>query len=986
MSEARPDIDATLHRNWRLECVLVRADDPRSLTAALDDAGSLLAREPEMEWPVAARAVTQGAVEGRLTVAVVADSKETLAARLEQAKARLAAGAETIDDGGIFYEREPRHAAGQAIWLFDGAEAVRQRMFEALALHLPGFVNAFDRVAAQSEDPGRVADYLCGPDSYGPGLDGPGESLDLEPTTRARLALAGGRAMAGWLLRILPPPRRALGGPGENGPWLDSSRLCLDDFDDCDLAAVAAAPARRWDDILAALPAAADAVVIHVGPGSPAIGRADTVAMQPAGTDGLRGLLEGLARLAAQGLAVDTSALFDCRGVPAQRGSATRTSRGMPVVFHPRSPRFDPKAVTPPARAANGVAAHPVAPAATPGAASAAAPAAPAAAAALASSAPPGGGRTDIVLEHLETMRLFLDQHQRTVQRFYGAQTNRSTAAAPGSGPMVHHVEQLEGGKRLLASARYDVEEAVFLKQHTPNVSAVSSSDRQAFGLPVMPLTFSMEALAEAAAILVPGRVVTGLEQLSAQHWMSFERGVVDARIAAEVIEDDGGRVVVAARLFDPHDSRRVYLSGRVVLETAYPRASQAPAWRVPAAYSCGWGASEIYPRRGFHGPMLQAITLVDQHGDAGMTGELTVLPRAPLFASGAEPVFQIDPVLLDSLGMGVGIWTWREAMNGVYPVPVRVGRVRLYGPPCPEGETLRMEVRVTRNTDGMIAADLAAVRSDGSLHAEVEHWEDYVYRLPLSVHRLAADPIGQLVTTSVAPPASGGEWDDLAICEFPALPPGFLTAAEGIWEKILAWFWLSPAERDEWWALDGDARRRHLWLAERATLKDAARQVLSAPARKLGAYDVAIRTTPSGKPAAAGVSLAVARRGERIVAVAGLAERGALGIALEPAEAVDRQAVADGFSADDRLRLRNLAGDWLARAWCAKAAAAEALGADLDDDARTLGIGEIDHSSGRIRLVPSGAWSRLPGARAELEVATTRSGEDVLAVCRARP
>jgi len=341
--------------------------------------------------------------------------------------------------------------------------------------------------------------------------------------------------------------------------------------------------------------------------------------------------------------------------------------------------------------------------------------------------------------------------------------------------------------------------------------------------------------------------------------------------------------------------------------------------------------------------------------------------------------------VLLDSLGMGVGIWTWREAMNGVYPVPVRVGRIRLYGPPCPEGEILRMEVRVTRNVDGMIAADLAAVRSDGSLHAEVEQWEDYVYRLPLSVHRLAADPFGQQVAIPVAPPATGADWDDLALCEFPALPAGFLTAAEGIWEKILAFFWLSPPEREEWWALDGEVCRRHLWLEERATLKEAARQVLSSEARMVGAYDVAISTAANGNPAAAGVSLSLARRGERIVAVAGLAERGALGIALEPAEAFDLQAVADGFSADDHLLLEKLAGDWPARAWCAKAAAAKALGAELDDDPQALGIGEIDHQRGRIRLIPSGPWALLAGAQAQLEVATARHGDHVLAVCRAR-
>src|SRR5206468_617668 len=178
---------------------------------------------------------------------------------------------------------------------------------------------------------------------------------------------------------------------------------------------------------------------------------------------------------------------------------------------------------------------------------------------------------------------------------------------------------------------------------------------------------------------------------------------------------------------------RRVYLSGRVLLERDYPPAPAAPEFSDPEAAGCDWSVDEIYPRRGFHGPMLRAITRIEKHGGSGMTGELTVLPRSPLFASEPRPAFRIDPVLLDSLGMGVGIWTWRDEMNGVYPVPFRVGRIRLYGPPLPEGERLRMQVRVTRNRDGLIAADLFAARADGRLYAAADDWEDYVYRLPLA-------------------------------------------------------------------------------------------------------------------------------------------------------------------------------------------------------------------------------------------------------------
>jgi hypothetical protein len=959
MSDRHPRIETTLHRAWPCECVVVRGEDPTGLAAALGSAHGRLARDPGIALAVAARDITERGGSGRLAAGIVADSREQLAARLEHAREWISSGAVRVAEDGVYFEREPRCASGRAVWLFEGAESVRPGMFRDLALWLPGCVDAFDRAAELHPEPGNVADFLCGPNG----------AAELDATTRARLALAAGRIMTTWLLRILPAPSRALGGPGAGRPWLDTRDISPEQFDACQLAAVAAVSTAEWDHVLGALPEDPAAVILHVGPGPAPRGRRDIIALHSQGADELRGFLDGLARLAAAGLAVDLRPLFDLRGVPAPEPPEKTAPSRRSVVFQPRSPRFDARGVTLPA-----------------GAARCAAPPEPAPAAAQ-------DPRAEIVLEHLETMRRFLDGHQAAVLRFQGQVTEhppeRTQAHRPDgpltpsrAGPMLHQVRELVPGERVTASAHYDVNEAVFLKQHTPNVSAVSSIRPDAFGLPVMPLTFSMEALAEAAALLAPDRVVTGFEQLEAQRWMTFERDAVDVTITAEVVKR-GDRLEVSAAILDPADPRRVYLSGRVLLEHAYPPAPEAPVWSDPDAMSCGWGVEAIYPLRGFHGPMLRAITRVDRHGEAGMTGELTVLHRSPLFASTPEPAFQVDPVLLDSLGMSVGIWTWREAMNGVYPVPFRVKRIRLYGPPCPEGETLRMQVRIGRNSDGMIAADLFAARADGLLHAEAEQWEDYVYRLPLAVHRIARDPFGQLIASPVAPLITGTRWDDIAIAEFPSLAPAFFTAAEGIWEKILAWYWLSPPERKDWISMNNDPARRHAWLKGRAAVKDAVRQLLASRGRKVGAYDVPIRTSENGRPLAEGVSVSLADCGDRVWAAAGDAERGALGIEVDTPAAMNDQVAGAAFTPEDLRRLRALAGDWITRAWCAKRAAAKAFDTGPDLDSRALQIGGIDAPTGCIGLKPTGPWSALPGVPDEIEVATARHGEHVLALCR---
>ena len=1002
MSAPERPLGTTLHRTWPFECVVLRGATPADLAAALRDAEQSVAADAATPLAVSARDLSTRFGTGRLTAAFVADTRATLAERLRLARERIAAGAARIEEDGVHHEREPRGAPGRTVWLFDGAHAVGPGLFRDLAVWLPGFVEAFDHAAGQEADPGRVADFLFGPEGAAR------EAGAADALWRARLALAAGGVLSRWLLRLMPPPARALGGPGAGRPWLDTRAFTPERLEACDLEAVAAPPTGRWDDLLAGLALETGSVVAHLGPGPAPGGPPGLVGLVRAGADGLFAFLDGLARLAAAGVAVDLGPLFDVRGLSVAKAEGTSAPSTRTFIFQPRSPRFDPRVVTLPAAGA-------IAPARAsraapmpdgvmpPGALRAAAPGS-------------GDERADIVLQHLETMRLFLDQHQAAVRLFYGATGGAgvtpagtphresmplpSVTAAPAPGPMLHQVLELIPGERLRAAARYDVNEAVFLRQHTPNVSAVSSLDPAAFGLPVMPLTFSMEALAEAAALLLPGRVVTGFERLDAARWMTFERDAVDVGITAEVVTP-GERLEVAAAIFDPANPRRVYLSGRVVLERDYPPAPAAPEFSDPDAVDCDWSTGEIYPRRGFHGPMLRAITRIGRHGPTGMTGELTVLPRAPLFASEPRPAFRIDPVLLDSLGMGLGIWTWRDEMNGVYPVPFRVGRIRIYGPPLPEAERLRMQVQVTRNRDGLIAADLSAARADGRLHAAADDWEDYVYRLPLAVHRIARDPFGQRIAAPVDPaPAgarslavagspSGTPWNDVALVEFPDLAPGFFTAAEGIWEKILAFYWLGPAERREWAQQGGDPGRRIAWLTGRAALKDAIRTLLAARGRSVGPYDLPIRTASDGRPVADGFPLALAARGERVWAAAADASRGALGLAVEAPDAMNDAVAGAVFGPEDLRRLYRLGGDWPARAWCAKRAAAAAAGPEAASDLRAFAIEEIDPPSGALRMRAPGRWPAVTGsapptgAAPVIEAATTRRGGLVVAVCR---
>lgn len=973
MTESRNGGPPTLHRTWPWECAAIRADDPRRLAdllvAAAERARAAMRGEDggDADLAAAAWAAAREPGAGRLGAAVVAGSAEALIDKLGQAAEQVAAGADRIEADGAYYEREPRALRGRVAWLYSGADGVSPGLFRQLGLLLPGFTQALSDAARSEAEPGEVADYLFGP----------GGGSAPSAICRGRLAIAAARAMTEWLPRLLPPPWIAVGGPGgTDGPWLETSDTSADLFANC--LPEAAAASGDWGPLLRRLRGDGAVLLVHAGPGPGPETGDDMVSLQEDPSDELGSLLRGLARLAAAGVPVDLYPLFRIRGADrAPSAPLAEGRRGKPIMFRSRSPRFDAGLVTPPAAAARR---------------------APASIHAAAVDMDPAASRQqETVLGHLGTMEMFLEHQQRAVRRFLG-----SEAAAPADGapptpstPMLDRIVHHEPGAHLQAVARYDVREAVFLKQHTPNVSAVSQYEPDAFGVPVMPLTFSMEALAEAAVLLTPGQVVTGFEELTAQRWMSFESGIVDAIAEAEIVEH-GARTVIAGVLRAADDPAEVFLAGRVVLEHAYPPAPMREPWSVPGGRRCGWTAEDVYPKRGFHGPMLQGITGVHEHGDAGMTGELTILPRAPLFASRSGAAFQIDPVLLDSLGMGVGVWTWPEAMNGIYPVPFKVRRIRLYHPPCPEGDRLHMEIRITRRDEFMMEADLAAVRSSGDAYAEVSGWQDYVYRLPLSIHRIAADPFGQPIAAPLDWIRDAPGWDDVTVCSFPPLSPGFFDAGDGVWEKILAGFCLDPAERNRWSSMMDDPAGRRAWLMGRATVKDAVRGALSRHGVPAGAYDVSIEEGAEGRLSAGGpweprapgpLSIALAQSGDVRLGAAGDEGRGSLGLAVArpPTHgAGDESAYADpAFSPADRDRLTLLsqggdAGEWLARIWCAKQAALHALRPGPRPDPAAIEVARSDAFGQMIRFSLSGPWSAP-----DVEALSFAHGGAVAAICR---
>ena len=72
-------------------------------------------------------------------------------------------------------------------------------------------------------------------------------------------------------------------------------------------------------------------------------------------------------------------------------------------------------------------------------------------------------------------------------------------------------------------------------------------------GLPVLPMTFSLEAMAEAAALLVPGKVVAAIRDIRLYRWLPFdpEPTTLEVRAAVASVDPQTGVVEVRADVRD---------------------------------------------------------------------------------------------------------------------------------------------------------------------------------------------------------------------------------------------------------------------------------------------------------------------------------------------------------------------------------------------------------------------------------------------------
>lgn len=315
--------------------------------------------------------------------------------------------------------------------------------------------------------------------------------------------------------------------------------------------------------------------------------------------------------------------------------------------------------------------------------------------------------RVDAINGYLNVMEQFLDVQQSIMQVYLNGtdhsngsfqledialpdvETAHSTSSRQPTFALIDEIVQFEPGQSIVARRTLDEREDLFADHHTLAGRGVSRVDPGQNGLPVLPMTFSIEGMAEAASLLAPGKVVVAIRKIRLFRWVPFDPDPTTLEIRATVTSTDEttGQVEVKADVRDLGNSfvkdgeKKVAAEAVLVLADHYPLAPEPRAFQLTDEQPCKVSV-EVLQRNMFHGPIFQMIRHLDRHGEEGIEGRMEVQQRTGWFRSNNDPNTVIDPVLIDASMHILGAWHLEQPdWTGRILLPYEVQSLEFFGP-----------------------------------------------------------------------------------------------------------------------------------------------------------------------------------------------------------------------------------------------------------------------------------------------------------------
>ncbi len=507
-----------------------------------------------------------------------------------------------------------------------------------------------------------------------------------------------------------------------------------------------------------------------------------------------------------------------------------------------------------------------------------------------------------------------------------------------------------------------DLGEDLFALDHTIGGRNVSQVDPHQHGLPVMPMTFTLEMMSEVSRLLAPGKVVVAIENVQLAKWLAYEDAArpitveVSAKRLPQATSTGGIKLSLKVQDLGPRDDAgnlvdkpTTAASATVLLEETYPTAPVADELQLADERECRISIFELY-RSLFHGERLMGVQQLTRYGTQGIEGVIQVLERDNLLASQRDPQFSADPVLMDVMMHPLVAWHLEQpSQQGRVSVPFAVQRVEFYGPPPAVGMSLVARGWMQHETPRQFKHSVEVLGSDGRPLYRLSGGRYWRFYLPVAEINFNGPKDQYFISEpwpAARPSDAAAEGLEIGVCR--------LTPPEDVRDSAMrlpaARVTMAPSELAEFLALDVPNTERVDWLFGRIAAKDAVRIVWNERyGERLFPADILIGHDSQGRPVASlrnGATptdfpnVSVSHSHGIMAALAAIHRY--VGIGLKKVEPRDAPFVNQAFTRDEQnlLGQSDLPTDDLAtRFLCAKEAVRNALGRALSEAPHSLAV-----------------------------------------------
>ncbi len=539
--------------------------------------------------------------------------------------------------------------------------------------------------------------------------------------------------------------------------------------------------------------------------------------------------------------------------------------------------------------------------------------------------------------------------------------------------PFIGDVVSYVPGQSVIVERRLTLAEDLYLADHhfvhAPGIKPLSAC------FPVVPMTVSLEIMAEAAACVAQGYGLVGFEEVTAARWIALaDTEALTLRVEGGLEHVDTIRETcrVSVVVFVNGDPQPA-ISAKVLFSSHYQSGLSFSLAEPAADDGYSVTAVQVYAKRQlFHGPRFQSLVGSIRVGATGVAAGLRVRSADDMFRSTSRPQLLTDPALMDAVGQTMAIWAMQQ---GRVAFPIGLGKLEFYRP-CPApGTQVAMRVQTTASSLKTLTADVEIEDGAGGVWMRIKGWRSWQFQWDRKLVEFRRRPTRHLLSDTLRLPT-------------PSLDPVCqrVTKARlaGFDLMLLARHYLHMEEMAAYAARSGTPARQSQWLLGRIAAKDAVR---AWSARQSGTEETlhpaafAIESDANGQPVVSHwpepgrpvPTVSIAHCEDEAIA---MAHREPVGIDLERIAERDADFVKAIASESERALLAGFSGverhEWVTRVWCAKEALGKLLGTGVNSAPQHFEAQAID-THGSLQML-----HRTSGR--EAIVTTVRDGNFMIA------